>query len=362
MRFRKITITERCPYCSEELYKGSPKSIIGEPAIIKCPKCSGSINNGLKEWRDLSTGKKLGEIFGTLFGFVFFIIAGSIIVAIIIFIILFSLLKINDDLKSIIASFYIGLPFVFATCLSIFYSFIREITESNKRCNAKTSPAGTDNSSKNKSKIKYPFYLVLAATYFIVYQINPVIDGVSVKESLPSFWTTLTTRITGGDSITKTQIQGRRDRLITDITNDLRPILTEIEKTLQYNDISGILNWLESENYTSAQLVEKIREMQAIKTVNDQNNDNIINCQDFAILFYKLALNAGFDVKITSNTKLNHAFNSVKRIDGTWETIEPQAGSGGRIMMKNAWKNYDPAFDKDTTDDYLNSLFARALK
>jgi predicted transglutaminase-like cysteine proteinase len=141
-------------------------------------------------------------------------------------------------------------------------------------------------------------------------------------------------------------------RLVEHITNDLAPILAEVAKTLEYNDVEGIGNWVYSESVTDAQLGSAIREMRNIRTINDQNNDSIINCTDFAILFYKLASGAGFDVKMMANIQLKHAFNAVRRIDGTWETIEPQAGNGGRIIMSNAWKNYDPAYDEEVTDEY----------
>jgi len=145
-------------------------------------------------------------------------------------------------------------------------------------------------------------------------------------------------------------------RLVEHITQDLTPILEKVANTLEYNDISGIKNWIFSEDITNSELGAEIRKMRNVKTINDQNNDSIINCKDFAILFYKLASEAGFDVKIMSNSKLSHAFNSVRRSDGTWETIEPQAGKGGKIIMKNAWKDYDPSFDKDVTEQYRNFL------
>jgi hypothetical protein len=155
---------------------------------------------------------------------------------------------------------------------------------------------------------------------------------------------------------TKAQQTQKEYRLVGHITNDLSPILEEISKTLNYNDVDGIKNWVFSETISDSRLGSEIRKMRSIKTVNDQNDDGIINCQDFAILFYKLAVAEGFDVKIMSNSELTHAFNAVRRIDDTWETIEPQAGKGGKIIMKNAWKNYDSTFDEEATNRYRKYL------
>jgi len=145
-------------------------------------------------------------------------------------------------------------------------------------------------------------------------------------------------------------------RPVNHITNELSPILKIIAEELEYNDVGGIENWIFAEDISNSQLGAEIRRMRNTKTANDQNSDGVINCQDFAILFYKMATEAGYDVKIMSNKKLNHVFNAIRRADGTYETIEPQAGRGGKIIMKKAWNNYNPSFDKDDTEAYQSFL------
>jgi len=144
--------------------------------------------------------------------------------------------------------------------------------------------------------------------------------------------------------------EARRLKSVSNVTDDLSPILKRVADELEYNDINGIENWYDSPNVSDAQLGRTMRKFRATPTVNDQNNDGVINCQDYAILFYKYADKAGFYVRrvSNSNSQLNHRFNAIRRDDGSWEAIEPQAREGGGyILMKNAWKGkYDPSYDK----------------
>jgi hypothetical protein len=186
-------------------------------------------------------------------------------------------------------------------------------------------------------------------------------DGAGARETIKTYASRLMQRVKPPRSrnslpVKTSEVTQKEFRLIGHITNDLSPILITIENTLKYNDVGGIRNWIFSETVSDSQLGSEIRKMRNTKTVNDQNGDDIINCEDFAILFFKLAKAQGYDVKIISNSKLNHSFNAVRRLNGTWETIEPQAGAGGRIIMRNAWKNYDPAYDEDTTGGYRRYL------
>lgn len=53
----------KCPHCGKLLEfnlegGGGTAQDFGQPAIFKCPKCSGRISNGLKEWPNLSVLQK----------------------------------------------------------------------------------------------------------------------------------------------------------------------------------------------------------------------------------------------------------------------------------------------------------------
>lgn len=53
----------KCPHCGKLLEfalegGGGTARDFGQPVIFKCPKCSGRISNGLKEWPNLSVFQK----------------------------------------------------------------------------------------------------------------------------------------------------------------------------------------------------------------------------------------------------------------------------------------------------------------
>lgn len=53
----------KCPHCGKLLEfnlegGGGTAQDFGQPIIFKCPKCSGRISNGLKEWPNLSAFQK----------------------------------------------------------------------------------------------------------------------------------------------------------------------------------------------------------------------------------------------------------------------------------------------------------------
>jgi transposase-like protein len=137
-------------------------------------------------------------------------------------------------------------------------------------------------------------------------------------------------------------------RLVDHITNDLSPIFFEVEDKLTYTNFRTYIGRI-----VTVELANDMNKKQKTLSKNDQTDDGLIDCKDYAILFYKLASIAGFDVRIITNSKINHAFCAVRRTNGEWEMIEPQAGRNGYKIMKNAWgKEYDPAFDKDVTELY----------
>ncbi|MCL2720986.1 MAG: hypothetical protein FWD47_06560 [Treponema sp.] len=145
-------------------------------------------------------------------------------------------------------------------------------------------------------------------------------------------------------------------RLVEHITNDLTPILKQVAELLEYNNYRVLNNWVFSENISDHQLGVEVRRMMSVPTKNDMDGNGVIDCVDFALLFYQIATEAKFDVRIifNSNKNMNHAFNAVRRTDNTWQTIEPQAGNGGMIIMNNAWGDkYDPTFDVDVTQQMV---------
>ena len=63
-----------------------------------------------------------------------------------------------------------------------------------------------------------------------------------------------------------------------------------------------------------------------IPSVNNMNNDNVINCQDYSLLFYALCKYHNIPVKAIGNPRLRHAFNQIEQGFGTPVDIEPQSG------------------------------------
>jgi len=90
----------------------------------------------------------------------------------------------------------------------------------------------------------------------------------------------------------------------------------------------------------------------------DVNKDGVINCIDAAVLFYKYYPNKNeitIELNYNKATGMNHLFNLVL-LNGVWTAIEPQAyvGTKGPILMKQVWESrYDPAYNKEVTNDYL---------
>jgi transposase-like protein len=221
-----------------------------------------------------------------------------------------------------------------------------------------------DKPKKNKWRVGSTIIIVLEylllITIFIIIKYDwgaKIFDVLSKqKESITTEIQSAFYKITGQ---LEPVVVNKEYRLVTHITNDLSPILKQVAEMLEYNDIEGIKNWIYADDISDSRLGFEIKQMRNIKTVNDQNGDGKINCMDFAILFYKLATDAGYDVKIMTNKQLIHAFNAIRRDNGTYETIEPQSGKGGRIIMRNAWKDYNPEYDIDSTVKYRMLFMAK---
>jgi len=79
----------------------------------------------------------------------------------------------------------------------------------------------------------------------------------------------------------------------------------------------------------------------------DFNGDGETNCQDASIWFY---LMYPYEVRITVNDELHHAFNTVKLGD-TWKCIEPQTfvhSKNGSYFIEDIWGNrYDSTYNED---------------
>ena len=90
----------------------------------------------------------------------------------------------------------------------------------------------------------------------------------------------------------------------------------------------------------------------------DINGDGLINCIDYAVLFY---LEAGPTTRLIQNrnpnTGMNHLFNALRKPTGGWTYIEPQASPGGMATMEAIWgSNYNATYNFDVTEDYVRSL------
>jgi hypothetical protein len=87
-------------------------------------------------------------------------------------------------------------------------------------------------------------------------------------------------------------------------------ILPYIAKILDYNDPVG---------GNDPQLAR-------IPSVNNMNYDNVVNCQDYALLFYGLCKYHNIQVNVIGNLRLLHAYNQIYQGFGTPVDIEPQSG------------------------------------
>ena len=90
----------------------------------------------------------------------------------------------------------------------------------------------------------------------------------------------------------------------------------------------------------------------------DINGDGLINCIDYAVLFY---LEAGPNTQIIQNrnpnTGMNHLFNAMRRPGGGWTYIEPQSNPGTMATMEAVWgSSYNATYNFDVTNDYVRLL------
>ena len=82
---------------------------------------------------------------------------------------------------------------------------------------------------------------------------------------------------------------------------------------LEYNDPDGVGG--------DPKKIEKCRRS---PTVNNMNYDNVVNCQDYALLFYALCKHYDIECKLVVNVTLLHAYNQVYRAKKPVD-IEPQS-------------------------------------
>jgi hypothetical protein len=144
---------------------------------------------------------------------------------------------------------------------------------------------------------------------------------------------------------------------------DIYPLLIRVAEDLQYSDIPALQtsfnrykplaegHFYEMDGkrfYSNQELFDfKIQLAQEWGSRNDQNGDGVINCEDYAELFFTYASSAGYPVRYITNSSLNHAFNQVK-IQNEWISIEPQSAETGlnRPPLESVrFPNYNPAYD-----------------
>jgi hypothetical protein len=90
-------------------------------------------------------------------------------------------------------------------------------------------------------------------------------------------------------------------------------ILPYIASVLDYNDPNGTSD-------PNAKMM-----FQKIPSVNNMNYDNIVNCQDYALLFYALCQYYNIPCKLVGNPTLLHAYNQIYEGFGKRPVdIEPQ--------------------------------------
>jgi hypothetical protein len=95
------------------------------------------------------------------------------------------------------------------------------------------------------------------------------------------------------------------------IKNEILPYIASV---LDYNDPNGT-------NDPQAKL-----QFARIPSVNNMNYDNVVNCQDYALLFYALCKYRNIQVNLIGNFRLVHAYNQIYQGFGTPVDIEPQSG------------------------------------
>jgi hypothetical protein len=90
-------------------------------------------------------------------------------------------------------------------------------------------------------------------------------------------------------------------------------ILPYIASVLDYNDPNGTDN-------PNAKIA-----FRKIPSVNNMNYDNVVNCQDYALLFYALCRYYNIPCKLVANPTLLHAYNQIYQGFGNNPVdIEPQ--------------------------------------
>jgi hypothetical protein len=90
-------------------------------------------------------------------------------------------------------------------------------------------------------------------------------------------------------------------------------IMPYVASVLDYNDPDGTSD-------TNAKIA-----FRNIPTVNNMNYDNVVNCQDYALLFYALCQYHNIPCKLVANPTLLHAYNQIYGAFGLSPVdIEPQ--------------------------------------
>lgn len=91
-----------------------------------------------------------------------------------------------------------------------------------------------------------------------------------------------------------------------------------------------------------------------VQDLEDRNDDDLINCIDYAKRFRELYGNqARLMVNYNPNTDMNHMYIKIRLGGNKYIEIEPQAGSDRGYTMQEFWGNvFDPAYSRDATFKY----------
>jgi hypothetical protein len=110
-------------------------------------------------------------------------------------------------------------------------------------------------------------------------------------------------------------------------------------KIIHNKIIPYIANVLEYNDYSATDNPQEQQRMRQIPTINNMNYDNVINCQDYALLFYALCKYNNIPCKLVGNFTLMHAYNQVIEGYGVPVDIEPQQGESKVYVF--AMHDYD---------------------
>jgi hypothetical protein len=101
--------------------------------------------------------------------------------------------------------------------------------------------------------------------------------------------------------------------------------------------------------------IPRILNVMNIMDVWDVNQDGLINCIDYSLVFRKLyGSNARIMINVNPNNGMNHMFIRVMFGGHQFIDVEPQ-GTPNRFSMGAVWgTRYDPMFNRDVTNQWTH--------